>query len=215
MKRINRILYINLPHRVDRNSRIINDLRNIGVKEDQIVRIEAHADPLNGHRGCAISHIKALTYAIEHDLENVLILEDDFVFTKPQGEVQAYLSNFFNFVENRWDVFLLGSNVIEYEQTEHPFIKRVLCAQTTHAYLVNRHYFAILKKCFEFALSMMKDEIFFFQTTENLHAIDHVWKILQPYGRWFIGQETIGKQGESFSDIGIDHIKRLNPDSYV
>ena len=214
MINIERILFINLSHRHDRKERLLAELKGVGINEDKIIRIDAHADPLNGHKGCAISHIKALDYAIEHNLSNVLILEDDFVFTHPKEEVDAYVSRFFTHFENAWDIFLLGSNVIEYEATDHPQLKRVLCAQTTHSYVVNNHYLPILKKCFEFSLSMMKDEIYFFETTENLHAIDHVWKILQPHGRWFIGSETIGKQGESFSDIGIDQIKRFNPSFY-
>ncbi|MDN3505392.1 MAG: glycosyltransferase family 25 protein [Rhabdochlamydiaceae bacterium] len=208
------ILYINLDHRNDRKERILNQLLLAGAHKSKIFRIDAQLDPLNGHRGCGLSHVKAINFAIKKQFETVLILEDDFIFTHTKESIDSYIDSFITHMGEMWDVFLLSSNVIDYEKTSHPNIKRVLCAQTTHSYALNNHYFDPLKKCFEFALSMMESDIFAIQTAQNLHAIDHVWKILQPKARWFIGSNAIGKQGESFSDISLDHIKRLDKYEY-
>lgn len=210
----NKICYINLKHRTDRKERILKQLLEAGAHPHQIVRIEAHLDPLNGHRGCAISHMKAIQFALQHQLDNVLILEDDFVFIQPKATIDAYIDNLFSFSKEAWDVFLLGSNVIEYEATTHPEIKRVLCAQTAHSYAINRSYMPMLIDCFTYALKLMENDIFSVQSADNLHAIDHVWKLLQPHGRWYIGKETIGEQGASFSDIALDEIKRFNRSFY-
>ena len=208
------ILYINLEHRSDRKERLLSQLETAGANPEKIFRIDAHLDPLNGHRGCGQSHVNALNFALEKDFNSILILEDDFVFTHKKEEIDSYIQKFTTHMENEWDVFLLSSNVIDYKKTTHPDIKKVLCAQTTHSYALNRHYYTPLKECFEFALSMMETDVFSIQTADNLHAIDHVWKILQPKARWFIGSNTIGKQGESYSDIGMDQIKRHNQDFY-
>ena len=204
------ILYINLEHRVDRKDEILKQLQKGGALDEKIFRIEAHLDPLNGHRGCCISHIKALNFAIENQFNSVLILEDDFVFTHTQTEIDQYINTFSAHFKSNWDVFLLSANVIDYENTTHPTIKKVVCAQTAHSYALNSHYYTPLKECFKFALSLMESDIFAVQTTENLHCLDHVWKILQPTAQWFIGSTPIGRQDASYSDIGLYHIKRLD-----
>ncbi|MCF7806271.1 MAG: glycosyltransferase family 25 protein [Simkaniaceae bacterium] len=214
LHRFDAILYINLAHRQDRKKRVLSNLQKANVNMKRVIRIDACPDALNGHRGCALSHIKALQFAITKKYQNALILEDDFVFHSSSSEIEHYVETFFDHFKSNWDVFLLSSNVIEYEATSHSNIKRVLCAQTAHSYAVNQHYFPILLKNFEFALSLMKDDIFFFQTGDNTRAIDQIWKLLQPHGKWYIGEKTIGKQGASFSDIEIDHIKRFMPECY-
>ncbi|MDN3505395.1 MAG: hypothetical protein P0S95_07460 [Rhabdochlamydiaceae bacterium] len=60
----------------------------------------------------------------------------------------------------------------------------------------------------------MEKDVFSIQSGENFRAIDQAWKILQPSGKWYIGKNTIGMQGESFSDIELDHIKRFIPNYF-
>ncbi len=70
------ILYINLKHREDRNKEIINELNKYNLKGERVEAIK-HKD---GYIGCALSHIKCLDIAIEKNYEQVIILEDDFIF---------------------------------------------------------------------------------------------------------------------------------------
>ena len=61
-----------------------------------------------------MSHIKCLEYAIENDLDYILISEDDITFLNP-----VLLKNSLkNFIENvnDWDVLLLGANVNNIEK---------------------------------------------------------------------------------------------------
>jgi GR25 family glycosyltransferase involved in LPS biosynthesis len=72
-----KVLIINLEERKDRWKRIYQHLiDDIGLSPHQIIRIDAIKHH-NGHLGCGRSHIKALKYAIENNLEKVVILEDD------------------------------------------------------------------------------------------------------------------------------------------
>ena len=61
------ILYINLAKRKDRLKSIENELIRIGASfsNSKIFRIDAILDKKNGHRGCALSHLKAVNFAID------------------------------------------------------------------------------------------------------------------------------------------------------
>ncbi|MEI8300696.1 MAG: glycosyltransferase family 25 protein [Chlamydiota bacterium] len=192
------IVYINLSHRHDRNKLLLEELNRLEVNQDKIHRFEAVHDFLNGHRGCAQSHIKVLELAKEKRWKNVLILEDDVAFTQSKEEIEHTISSFLKAFENKWDVFFLGANIFEYEATDYPDFKKVLCAQCAHAYVVNSDYIDLLKNCFHEAyLSMLEDDLLYGFTSK---AIDQQWKSLQRQGRWYIGR-LLGQQRRSYSDI--------------
>lgn len=192
------ILYINLEHRKDREGILLNHLEEYEVPADKIVRIDAVHDLLNGHKGCVQSHIKALDFAIENNLKNVLILEDDMCFSYPKEIIQNEISYFFTNFSQPWHVFFIGANVFEAECTKDVSIKRVLCAQAAHAYSVHLSYFKKLKKCFEAAyIAMKNDETF---DDSLFKALDQSWKKLQVKDLWFIGK-VLAQQRRSYSDI--------------
>ena len=209
------ILYINLAHRTDRKERLLSELDKIGTDPGKIYRIEAHYDPLNGHRGCALSHLKAVELAQKNGWECTLILEDDFVFTVSKEEVNAYFTHFYD-LNLPWDVLMLGANVADYEKIEasSEFI-RILSAQTAHGYAIAKHYTSNLKASLLFAIEKMKDDLFFFESESNLHILDHIWKALQISGKWYMGRRSVGEQGASFSDINHVYMKRHTPLEYL
>lgn len=194
------ILYINLNHRRDREKLLLADLKALGVDEEKIYRIEAVHDLLNGHRGCALSHKKALQISKDNGWKNVLILEDDAFFTKSSESIQKTIEDFFNHFSKQWDVFFLAANVFEAKKTKISNFKKILSAQCAHAYAVNNCYYDVLIECFDKAYLEMKDDI---DASESLFkAIDQKWKDLQPRHRWYMG-DLLGQQRPSYSDI--DH----------
>ncbi len=207
------ILYINLEHRVDRKESILENLRKVGANPHKIFRIDAHLDVLNGHRGCATSHIKALDFAISQGFETVLILEDDFIFTQPLEVVNQYIKPFFTDID--WDVFFLSSKVKSYEATAYKDIHRVLYACTAHSYAICNHYIPKLKALLQLALKNMEEDVFFFQTNEALHSFDRLWHTLMEQDRWYIGSQSIGTQMHSFSDIMHDSGVHIIPQTYL
>lgn len=192
------VFYINLDHREDRKVSILLQLEKLEIEKEKIIRIPAVLDSLNGQRGCALSHIKALDLAIEKKLNNVLILEDDCEFVQSKSSIRQMIKYFFDNVED-WDVFLLGGNVLKSQKTKHKMIKRVLKSVLAHAYLVNRHYFRTLKKCFEESYKLLQKDVFFSQRYDL--AIDRYWFKLQMKDKWYILETLIAKQLRSFSDI--------------
>lgn len=199
-----KIFYINLSHRKDRKESIETQLKDLGVDVSRVVRVEAHHDVLNGHKGCALSHVKALQQAKALNISNALILEDDMVFEKSKETIDNYIEEFFQSFSNEWDVFFLATNVFEYLDTGHANYKAVKKSLCAHAYAVNHCYLDTLIDCFETAAKLMvEDELF----TGAMHkAIDRAWHKLQGKDRWFIGKEPLGHQGASYSDI--EHIVR-------
>mgnify|MGYP006897434931 CR=1 FL=1 len=105
--------------------------------------------------------LKRLKQAREEGLSNVLILEDDMVFTKDFDAVNSYVEAFLKDFKNTWDVLFLATNVFEYFPTMSPQFKRVTKSLCAHAYAVNCHYLKKLENCFELACQSMRDDELF------------------------------------------------------
>ncbi len=188
-------LYINLEHRKDRKKQILKELEKLELKA---TRVGAHHDLLNGHKGCCKSHIKALLHAKKKQYKNVLILEDDAVFSCSKEEFYEEISYFFENFNKPFDVFFLGVNVFEHEETSHPKIKRVLVGQAAHAYVVSDKYYDTLIDCFETSLKSMEEDTTFDESL--FKALDQNWKGLQGKDRCYVGK-ILAQQRRSYSDI--------------
>ena len=64
--KFDKILYINLKHRKDRNEQILNEFKKININKNKIHRIDAVHEKYNGHIGCA-KMLKAINYAKEQN----------------------------------------------------------------------------------------------------------------------------------------------------
>jgi hypothetical protein len=188
----NKILYINLDSRLDRNYEMKKQFETFDIPEEKIIRISAvHKTP--GYLGCSESHIKCLEYAIENNLKNVLILEDDFNFINNVNYVYTKLKNINNL--DKWDVILLSGNVIKSIPYDNVFDKAIEI-QTTSGYIVNSDYYSKLLNNFKEGLTNLKKTNIY-----TKYAIDQYWKILQPSDNWYIFHTKLGFQRESYSDI--------------
>jgi len=198
---IDAIIYINLEHRKDRKVKLLKELAFLGIPPDKIFRIDAVFDLLNGHRGCAQSHIKALKLAHEKKYQSVLILEDDVTFIKDRSDIDLVLQTFFFRFSINWDVFFLGAAVFDAAPTHQDNFKQVLCAECAHSYIVNHHYYTTLIDCFQSSIALMQHDQDFSDST--FKSLDQTWKQLQKKDRWFIGS-IMTQQRRSYSDI--DHL---------
>lgn len=191
------ILYINLAIRKDRRKEIEKELKRVFVKKH--FRIEGNYDELNGVRGCVESHIQALDFAIKKEWKNVLILEDDCDFVKPQKEIDNYVHEFFDHFQTAWDVFFLGTKIEFARMTSHPAYVQILFSMRSHAYAVNGPYLQKLRNHYVSTLESMKNDLFFLSSMTK--ALDRRWVELQMADRWFTGIQSIAEQRTSFSDI--------------
>lgn len=82
-----RTYVINLEDRIDRRRQVSAEVRRVGFAEDRVEIFSARRPdgpgpfPSTGARGCFESHLAVLRQARDRGLANVLVLEDDVVFS--------------------------------------------------------------------------------------------------------------------------------------
>jgi len=195
------IVYINLEKRRDRQEHISKMLDKYGVDNSRVHKISGSYIPKNGHKGCAQSHILALTLAKINDWKNMLVLEDDFTFIKTPKEVNDSVNKMFNDFKDDWDVVMFATNGKKERKLELDYIVGVDgSAATTSGYAVNKPFYDKLLNNFKTANKNMKYE----HTTSKgweKWAIDQQWKKLQPENRWYCFEPVLGKQAGMGSTI--------------
>ena len=188
-----RIFYINLEHRTDRRAEIEGELDKMGLAHS-FERFPAIRHETIGGVGCGRSHIEVLKLAKEHGYKQILVLEDEFMFTVDKHEFEQGLAQLSSIP---FDVCLLSYNLQGSRETEYPFLKKVLEAQTTSGYIINSHYYDAL-------IQVFSDAVIGFEHTNYhwIYAIDVAWKTLQSRDTWYCVSPRLGKQRPSYSDCG-------------
>jgi len=184
------VVYINLDKRADRNEQILGEIKEFSSNYD---RLSATYNQ-KGYLGCAMSHIRCLEYAIKNNLDNILILEDDFTFVRNKNEVYNEINTFID-NEKDWDVLLLSCNK-EKRENHSDIVDKVKNSQTTSGFLVNKYYYQKLLNNFRTAYKQLEKT-----GDKNRFSIDMYWKLLQETDNWFVLKKVAGIQRESYSDI--------------
>ena len=186
--------------REDRNKEFLDNFNQ--MDENRIIRIPAHYYPENGHVGCLMSHINALSRAIKENLgENILICEDDFT-VKDMDYCNRMLDLLFDKFPN-WDVVMLGHNTFQAEDTgvetpNHEKIIKILDSQTTSGYLIKKRY---IPRLLEIYTNDLSNYVKTGEWGDFSYNVDQSWKILQPKDEWYGFSPPVGVQRASFSDI--------------
>lgn len=192
------VLYINLDTRPDREIHILQELSKIGITlPHRFPAIKMQ----NGAIGCTMSHIKCLEMAKSKQWSQVMICEDDAVFSNPDVLIRS-MHEFQQDMQRQssptqWDVVLIGANnVPPYHKISDHYV-RVSNAQTTTCYIVNEHYYDTLIDNFRSGvLRLMKQP-----SNKRNYAIDIYWKSLQPIHKWYLLIPLTVYQKEDFSNI--------------
>jgi glycosyl transferase family 25 len=189
---IKNIFYINLDTRPDRKSFFENQMRMIGINNAKRFNAIKHNI---GAIGCSLSHLELLKYAKQQNMDHILIMEDDIMFTRPKLFVY-YLNNFLTKHKN-FDVLLIaGNNMGEYTRLDNFCVKISKC-QTTTGYLVKSHYYDRLIQNYEEGINNLKLN----SALLNKYAIDQYWTKLQLYDRWYLLTPLTVTQKPDYSDI--------------
>ena len=190
---------INLEHRKDRWEHIKFEFEKINLIPKRFDAVKNK----DGRIGCTLSHIKCLEYAIENNLDSILICEDDITFLNPCS-LKNSLKDFIENV-NDWDVLLLGANVHRIEKKSNNYLK-IIDAQTTTGYIVKNHYFNTLLDNFKEGLQLLEKE------KKGDYCIDIHWKKIQSKDKWYILYPFTVTQYDNYSDIekrNIDYNKLM------
>lgn len=197
LNRFDVVYYINLEHRKDRLEEITNELKKTNINENKITRIDAYYNPHMGTLGCTKSHIAALEHFLNtsDELQHCIVFEDDFVFTLEQDIVNKTIDDFFT--QNiDYDVLMLSANIVQNENTEYPFLTKILDAQTTAGYCVNKKFVRTLLANFNEAKYKLETEGLKHDNCFDIHM-----KLLQSGNNWYCLNPKIGMQRDSYSDI--------------
>lgn len=191
---LDKVFFINLDHRSDRLSEIQGELESHGLI-DLSERFPAIRHETIGGVGCGRSHIEVLKIAKERGYSQILILEDDFMFTVGSSEFAECLRKIDGL---EFDVCFLSADLMAISSHQsHDFLYKVHEAQTASGYIINSHYYDALIKVFS-------DAVIQFEATNChwLYAIDVAWKPLQARDNWICLNPKVGKQRPSYSDCG-------------
>ena len=195
---IDKIIYINLDTRTDRNERILNEFKRLGFPEEKIQRFSATSYQGCPNTGCLLSHANVLEMAYDMDLKNVLILEDDFVFIEDADKVNDDLKTFFD-LKLDWDVVMLTTCAAVVSEHTNSLISRVSSSGNGAGYLVNRSMMLELSTLFKSNVENL------FNTKQHwIYQNDILWKTLMPSSKWFMFNHYLGYQQEGYSDLSQD-----------
>jgi glycosyl transferase family 25 len=187
---VNKIVYINLEHRVDRKEHIEAKLLQY-VNTDKIIRFNA-VKHKNGAVGCGLSHIAVLEMAIAENWDNVFIAEDDLTWTDEFINGYDILEKI---IRNNYDTIVLGGTFIKSYKNSF----KLISCNCALAYIVNKSYYQTLITCFKNAVEGL------IQTSEEpIYAIDQAWKTLQNQDNWYIIKPNMCIQMPGYSNIQND-----------
>ena len=182
---VDKVVYINLDKRKDRDERTRQVLSCFGNKVIRMTAVETSP----GFIGCLQSHIGVLKAAIAHRWKNVLVVEDDIEW----NDFDAGYERVKNIAcTKRYDVIHFGPTA----ERIMPNSNRLVSGQTTTAYLINGPYIPTLLDCYEKALPAL-----IATHDEFKYGADQCWKPLMLTGGWYAPIPVLTYQRADFSDI--------------
>jgi GR25 family glycosyltransferase involved in LPS biosynthesis len=196
------VYYINLDKRQDRNTQVLEEIDKMRLPKDKVIRVPAKYIKDFGALGCSYSHVDCLQRFIESGKQTCIILEDDFEFKFDQETIHQNFAQFFDANIN-YDVCMLSINPVKLEDSQYLFLNKVIDAQTTAGYMVNKKFAKKLLDNFIEGAELLKESGY---DKYHLYGIDQYWKKLQPSANWYAFNPILGKQRESYSDIAMQNV---------
>ena len=189
---IEKVVYINLNERTDRRAAVEAELLKVFPAE----RVERFAAIRNakGAIGCSLSHLAVLERAKAAGWANVLVVEDDLVWSDDLERSAAHVEG--TAWGGDWDVVLLGGTFVDCTAEG-----RVREAQSGVCYLVRQEYFdTLIANLREGVEGLIRGGDY------KVFALDQFWKRLQPVNRWWVALPMACFQRPDFSDIEGQHV---------
>ena len=206
MNNVDKIYIINLNHRTDRWNECIKQLNKYNITNyERFNAIRNNFDDIHpnyyknnnmkhsvnyivGSMGCKFSHYNIIKNAKKNNYNNILILEDDFLFC--DSFIDRYNKIMSDIEKEKIDVNMLylGFSIVRkdpYTDTVLPDLKKLNSAHTTHAYILKKNFY-----------DTILNEI------ENCHCeIDVCYVMCQKKYNIYGIFPSLVSQRQSFSDI--------------
>jgi GR25 family glycosyltransferase involved in LPS biosynthesis len=162
---------------------IIDKIFYINNDKDKDISIKSQLKiyKLNGKKiyktkNLILSHIRCLEKAIKNNYKNILILEDDFMFSCTPNELRSEIKNFLKTIK-KWDILMLSSYDIKKEEYSENIYKIINTNDFT-GYLVNNNYYQVLLEIFKNIYNLynqkQKDFLEIIQNKDNWFVIPNL-----------------------------------------
>ncbi len=195
---MDKIIYINMDNRADRRSAILQEFQRVGFSEDHIIRFPASSYNGCPNSGCLLSHANVLEMAYDNGFQNVLVLEDDFVFIDDVEKIHNDIDAFFE-MNIVWDVLMFTTCspvILEYTNT---LVSKISSSSNGAGYLVNRSMMLELSTLFKSNVENL------YNTKQHwVYQNDILWKTIMPMSQWYMFNHYLGYQKEGYSDLSND-----------
>lgn len=206
---VDRVYYINLDFRPERNKDILNELSSLkitnyerfsAIKPDESILKTSRKSflprkPLKyrvGALGCLFSHLEIIKDAKSKGYDRVLILEDDTIFKRDLKPLKDAISQLKNKKLNFELLYLAGTHITRPKKISGSLV-RCIKTYTTNSYIID-------KSIYDFIIEGLKDyneEVDVFYATK-----------VQTRGKSYCVRPHITRQRPGYSDIM--HTKRDN-----
>ena len=198
MEKIDKIIYINMDARADRRTALLQEFDRVGFTEDKIIRFPASSYNGCPNSGCLLSHANVLEMAYDLDLQNVLVIEDDFIFIDDVKKIHHDINAFFE-LNLSWDVVMLTTCAAVVSEPTNQLISRISSSGNGAGYLVNRSMMLELSTLFKSNVENL------FSTKQHwVYQNEILWKIIMPSSQWYMFNHYLGYQKEGYSDLSQD-----------
>jgi glycosyl transferase family 25 len=128
-------LCISLINETERREKCISECKKLNLSVKFYL---PEPNKQSGVQGCLESHLYCIKYAKEHNLENVLIIEDDITF-----DIDAINNIDTIDIPKDFDMLYLGYHVNRGYRFNNNLLK-LTSALTTHAYIINKKMYDII-----------------------------------------------------------------------
>lgn len=191
--RFDKVYCINLPHRTDRRDNFISEVNKYDLGNFEFFDAYYGQKLLNPHNilpgnvGLIKTNIEILKKAIDENLNNIVIIEDDCVFTEEILNIDSY----FEKLPDKWDMLYFGGNHnYHWGGAPKPIIVnekvlKLVHTFTTHFVIINKNMFSVLID----------------KLSSYYQPIDVIYAEIQKKYNVYSFYPSIAKQSTGYSDI--------------
>lgn len=131
-----RIVVLNLDKRTDRLEHFDKQAKELGFTYERFSAYEADPPKFIARDACKKGHQEIIKKAIDDEVNNLLIFEDDALFVE---DFNAKLSVVYDRIPKGWDMFYLGAWHHVFKQYDDGVVK-MMDSFSAHAYGISRKY---------------------------------------------------------------------------